>query len=274
MSLAIRWGLDSSNVSTNNSPSKAGFIYFDAVTVFSQSHRGQVTKHPIALGSNITDHFIRENPSFTLSGVISPVDLSLGSYLIQDLDGNSPYNVFEPPTAVSVNSTDQSTLDKLLPDSIGQFLPDTTPVVTLDEGREDFLSIVKEGLTDIMSGVIYNDATGNFEPDIQLVELYEFDDYLLRRISNNLVITNILFKEDTNSGEGLYIDLTLERVEFAYLKRTVIPKDVSDALKKKAETKKDKGKADSTVKTEGADGTNNSDAPDDTDPLREAKANG
>lgn len=270
MSLAIRWGLDSSNVSTNNSPSKAGFIYFDAVTVFSQSHRGQVTKHPIALGGNITDHFIRENPSFTLSGVISPVDLSLGSYLIQDLDGNSPYNVFEPPTAVSVNSTDQSTLDKLLPDSIGQFLPDTTPVVTLDEGRENFLSIVKEGLTDIMSGVIYNDATGNFEPDIQLVELYEFDDYLLRRISNSLVITNILFKEDANSGEGLYIDLTLERVEFAYLKRTVIPKDVSDALKKKAETKKDKGKADSTVKTEGSDG----DAPDDTDPLREAKANG
>lgn len=266
MSIALRWGLDENGQTS----AKAGFLYFDAVTAYTQTLNGTVTKHPIALGGNITDHFIRENPRFTLSGIITGVDISTQSYLIQDLDGNSPFNVFEPLDPVSVNSTDQSVLQKLLPDSIGQFLPDTTPEVVVAEGRESYIETIKSYLADLMSGFIYNEFTGGFDPDIQLVQLFEYQDVLLRRIASNLVITSMNFKEDPNSGEALFVDLTFEQVTFAFLKRTTVPKDVVAALTKKASTKNDKGKVDSTPQT----GNDNKDSPDDTDPLREARSNG
>ncbi len=264
MSLALRWGLDANG----QTGVKAGFLYFDAVTAYTQTLNGSVTKHPIALGGSITDHFIRDNPRFTLSGIITGVDISTQSYLIQDLDGNSPYNVFEPQDPVSVNSTDQSVLQRIIPDSIGQFLSDTTPEVVVAEGREPYIETIKEYLADLMSGFVYNEMTGGFDPDIQLVQLFEYQDALVRRIASNLVITGMNFKEDPNTGEALFVDLTLEQVTFAYLKRTNVPKDVVDALKKKAATKTDKGKVDSTPQTDG------NDAPKDVDPLREARANG
>lgn len=265
MSLALRWGI------TEGNTNKAGFVFFDAVMAYTQSFKGIVTKHPISLGANITDHFIRDNPVFTLSGVITGVDIGTQNFLIQDLEGNSPYNVFEAPNPVNVKSTDQSTLQKLIPDSVGQFLADTTPEVIVDTGRESYLELIKYYMIEIMSGVIFNDKTFNFDPDIQLVELYDYQGTLLKSISNNLVITSMNFKEDVNSGEALYVDITLERVTFAFLKKTVVPKDVVDKLKKKAASKTDKGKVDSTKQKD--DGTSK-DAPDDTDPLRQAKDNG
>lgn len=262
MSLALRWGLDENGQNSL----KAGFIYFDVVTAYTQTLTGNVTKHPIATGGSITDHFIRENPRFTLSAVITGVNIDTQTYLIEDLQGNTPYNVYEPIDPVSVNSTDQSVLQKIIPDSIGQFLSDTTPEVVVAEGRESDIETLKAAFYDLMSGFIYNENTGGFDPNIQLVELFEYQNILLKRIANNLVITNITFKEDANSGEGLFVDLTLEQVTFAFLKKTVVPKDVVDALKKKTATKSDKGKVDSTPQTEGPK--------EDVDPLREARANG
>lgn len=258
MSLAIKWGVDN----TQNQ----GFIFFDAVVSYVRNNKGQVTKHPISLGSSITDHFLKDNQTITLSAVISGADISTNTYLIQDLDANAPFNSFEPVTAVSVNSTDQSVLKKFIPDSIGQFLSDSTPEVVMDSAREDLLEQVREGLEQLNSGVIYNDKTGQFDPNIQIVQLYEYDGTLLRKVINNLVVTNLTFKEDANSGYALYFDMSLEQVTFAFLKKTTIPKDITDSLKKKAEKKDTKGKVDSTPDA----GT----PPKDTDPLRQAKENG
>ena len=114
MSLAISWG--------DSSIQDGGLIYCDAVTSYTQNYSGQVSKHPIDSGGLVTDHYIKSNPIFTIGAVITGVDISTGTYLIQDLDGNSPYNSNQAPNAVSVNSTDQSVLKKFIPDSIGQFL--------------------------------------------------------------------------------------------------------------------------------------------------------
>lgn len=255
MSLCLKWG-DSNT---------GGMVFFDATISMNRSNKGQVTKHPIALGSFIVDHYIVENKVINLSAVISGADISTNTYLIQDLDGNSPYNSFEPPTAVSVNSTDQSVLKKFIPDSIGQFLSDSTPEVVLDSAREDLLEQIRSAMEGLMSGVIYNDKTGQFDPNIQIVELYEYDGTLLRKITNNLVITDLNFKEDVNTGYALYFDMKLEQVTFAFLKKAVIPKDITDSLKKKAAPKSTKGKADSTPDA----GT----APKDVDPLRQAREN-
>src|SRR6185369_15283839 len=105
MSLAIKW--DDAN--------GGGFIFMDAVTAYSQDHSGKVTQHPIDTGGSITDHFIKSNARYKIGAVISGLDISTGSYLIQDNQGNSPYNTNFPPNQVSVNSTDRSVLKRFIP---------------------------------------------------------------------------------------------------------------------------------------------------------------
>ncbi len=261
MSLAISWG--------DSSVENGGFIYCDAITSYTQNYNGQVTKHPIDAGGNVTDHYIKSNPIFTIGAVITGVDISTGTYLIQDLDGNTPYNSSPAPSAVSVNSTDQSVLRKFIPDSIGQFLSDSTPDVVVDSRRADLIEQIRQALIDLTSGVIFNEKTGQFDPSIQLVRLFEYDNRLLRKVINNLVMTKITFKEDPSTGYGLYCDITFEQVTFAFLKKTVIPKDVQNSLKKKASSKASKGKQDSTAQDIGS-----GDSPKDTDPLRQARENG
>lgn len=264
MSLAIRWG--------NASIQEGGFIYLDAVTSYTQNYSGQITKHPIDSGGNVTDHYIRANPIFTIGAVITGVDISEGTFLIRDDKGNSPYNSNEGPKPVSVNSTDQSVLKKFIPDSIGQFLSDSTPEVIVDSRRTDLLEQIRQALIDLTNTITFNEKTNQFDPTIQLVQLFEYDKTILRKFINNLVITKISFKEDPSTGYGLYCDITFEQVTFAFLKKTDIPKDVQDSLKKKASGKNSKGKQDSTPKTLGDAG--NKDNPKDTSPLREARSNG
>lgn len=258
MSLAVSWG--------DSSVQDGGFIYCDAVSAYTQNYSGQVTRHPIDSGGSVTDHYIRDNPKFTIGAVITGVDISTGTYLIQDLDGNSPYNSNEAPNAVSVNSTDQSVLKKFIPDSIGQFLSDDQPEVTVDSRRTDLIEQIRQALIDLTAGVIFNEKTGQFDPSIQLIRLFEYDNISLRKVINNLVMTKITFKEDANTGYALYCDITFEQVTFAFLKKTTIPKDVQNALKKKASSKASKGKQDSTPDA----GT----PPKDVDPLRQARENG
>lgn len=258
MSLALWWGEENSD--------DGGFIYFDAVTAYSQAYRGAVTKHPVDGGSSITDHFIRENPVMTLSAVITGVDISTGTYLIQDLDGNSPFNTRQAPNAVSVGSTDQSVLQKFIPDSIGQFLADNEPEITVDGVRNDLIEQVRELLINLMSGVKFNENTAQFDSNVQLVKLYEFDNNIIKKIINNLVVTAIEFREDPDSGYALFCDITLEQVTFVPLKKVEIPKRTKPVVKKKAASKATKGKADCTP--QDVDGAQSGKPKADLDPRR------
>lgn len=265
MSLALRWG--------DEAGAPAGFIYLDAVTLYTQSYKGRVTNHPVDGGSNISDHFFRDNPVFKITAVITGVDISNEPSVVVDSRGHAPFNSQLQPTAVSVNSTDQSVLSKFIPDSIGQFLPSSTPEVIVDDPRDDVMVWVQPFLTDLMSGKVFNPSTGEYDPKIQLVSLYEYDRITLRTVVNNLVMTNISFREDANTGYGLYCDINFEQVTFVPLKKTTIPKDVQDSLKKKSSSKASKGKQDS--QPQDVDGANaGSNAPKDTDPLRQARTNG
>lgn len=237
MSLALRW--DDEN--------GGGFIYLDAVTSYTQDYSGKTSQHPIDSGGNVTDHFYKSNPRFKIGAVISGVDISTGTYLIQDLEGNAPFNSGFAPNPVSVNSTDQSVLQKFLPDSIGQFLPDDTPEVVVDSARTDLLEQIREAIISLTSGEIFNQTTGQFNPNIQLIDLYEYDGVKLTRVVNRLVMTNVTFRETPDTGYALYCDFSFEQVTFASLKKAVIPQDVQNALKKKASPKNSKGKQDSKV---------------------------
>lgn len=240
MTLAISWG--------ESNTEEGGLLYMDAVTTYTQTYNGTVTKHPVDGGFNITDAYIQDNPVFTLSCVFSPVDISTSSVNIQDLEGNFAFNTQPAPNPVSVNSTDLSVLTNFIPDSIGQFLPDNAPDVQMDGIRTDLTDQIRETLNNLRSGVKFNEQTNQFDSNVQIVRLFEFQSTLLRRIVNNLVITNITYNEDASTGLALYCNITFEQVSFVFLKKTQIPQDVAQPLKKKASSKKSLGKCDSTVK--------------------------
>ena len=244
MSLAIKWG-DLSKPETDS-----GLLFFDAVTSFTQSYKGAVTKHPIDKGGNITDHFINENPTFQVSAIFTGVGVGTSLWLITDDESNLANNSFLPPSEVSVNSTDASTLTKFLPDSIGQFLPDRTPSVTMDTSRENILEKIRLDLKNLSNGIKWNEKTNHFDPEIKLITLYEMDKKSGRLVRPliDLVVTSLSFREDANTGYGLYADISFEQVTFVELVKTAIPKRPKPAVVKKAAPKVDKGTCDSTPK--------------------------
>ena len=259
MTLAIKWGDQTSDVS--------GMIYFDAVTLYNRSYTGQVTKHPIDLGGNITDHFIRENPRFTLSGVISSVDIDTQMWVLPALyEEGTVVNQRPYVQPVQVQSSNLSMISNMLPASISQFVGAAKPEVTLDVARQEDREAIRDLLTSLIDGVRINDETGQFDPYIHIIQLLEFDGLNLRRSTDNLVITSIAYNESPDSGEALYVDLQIEQVTFAYLKKTEIPQDVQASLQKKAASKSTKSKADSKATDVGE--ANGSNPGPDVDPLR------
>lgn len=247
MAFALGWQPDELNA--------GGLLFFDAVTNWNRSFTGQVTKHPVDAGGNVTDHYINNNPVFTMSAVISGTDLSISTIALQNENGDIPYNARPAPTEVLVSSDDQSLLMKFVPNVIGQFLPDTLPQVVMDDIRGDTTEEIQDILVNLQSGEGFNQITGQFETLIRPVVLYETDGFLtlVRKLpvddTTFLVITSINFREDTETGFALYADITYERVRFANLKKVQIPPDVVQAaLRKKVTGKKSLGRCDSTQK--------------------------
>ncbi len=280
-----------------------GLLYMDAVVNWNRSFTGSVTKHPVDSGGNITDHYINNNPIFTMSAVMSGSDLSMIPSILMNEIGDSPSNARTPPSEVQVTSTDASTLMKYLPNVIGQFLPDKMPDVVMDgvsnpqdEGVEAGItegdntqppvvdesrslgSTYVEGIQDLLvslqSGEGYNQITGQWETLIRTVNLYETDNNLtlVRKLPANdnsfLIITAVNFREDTETGFALFADITFEQVRFANIKKVSLPPELVQApVKKKVATKKSLGKCDSTTKDAGGSSTV-SKGLNDVDPLR------
>lgn len=266
MTFAIRWG------SLDDSGEDSNFIYFDAITSSTQSFRGQVTKHPVDNGGNITDHYIRENPIFQFTGIITGTDISSSSFLIKDEQGKGAYNAKQEPFSISV-SNGGSNLLQYLPASISQFfskqesniLIDTTPRTDLT-----YEVAVRNMIVKLVKGVSYNSQTQKLENRIQLVDLYEFDDTNLRRITNNLVITSFSVNETPESGDALMVDITLEQVEFVTLKKEALPENVKKEIEIQAAAEKSKGKQDSTTKDVASGGSESSSDVGAGEPLTDA----
>lgn len=258
MSFAISWEPSEVNA--------GGFLYFDAILNWNRNFTGSVTKHAIDGGGNITDFYISNNPTFTLSAVISAEDISTTSALLADVDGNEPSNTAMPPEVVIVGSTDQSLLMKYIPNVVGQLLPDTLPDVIMDDFKGDSvfgasLEDIQDILINLQSGEGYNQITGQFEAVIRQVTLYETDGFLTlaKKLpadeTKALVITSLNFREDQDSGYALYCDMSFELVRFANLKKVALPPDLVQAsVKKKVATKKSLGKCDSTTKDTATSG--------------------
>jgi len=253
MTLAIKWGDGITGVS-------GGFIYFDAITSLNESHTGTVTSHPISTGSKLSDHFVRDNSKLSLSGVISAVDIS--NVNLSQMEGEKPYNQDgTPPFEVSVTSTDQSLLQRFIPDVFGQFLPDREPDILMDineavSGDEALWdSNIKFFLSRLFEDSVleYSPQTANLESQVVVnaVEIWEISESgavnpLFPSPGRILLATGVTFKEDMSTGGGLHCDMTFEEVTVSSLIRQPLDKKVSESLSKASAKEKKLGKKDST----------------------------
>lgn len=234
MSLAIKWGFD-----TGYEPTQ-GFIYFDAVTSLRESLTGTLSKFPIDGGGIISDHFTADNPTWSFSGIISGVDISYHARVVLDDIGNESLNSTEPPEAVKVNSKNSALL-KFVPDVVGQFFKPSKPEIVMAAQSADTILTIKQTL---------RDGFKNPTP----VTLFEYDLGNLRKNPiTNLIMTNIEFNEDADSGDALYCDITLEQATFTKTNQTQIPEGISKALVSEniadaAAATSNKGTQDSTAK--------------------------
>ena len=90
-----------------------------------------------------------------------------------------------------------------------------------------FQVLVKDLLKGILRGIKYDPKKDRIVSNIQTVDLYEFDGTNIRDIISNLVITNFRISEDTDTGDALFLDLTLEQVTFPILERAQLFQVVS-----------------------------------------------
>lgn len=238
MSLAIKWGDDDSD--------QAAFIYFDAVQSYQTEYKGKVTEHPIDGGATVADHFVKVNPRFMFSGVVTGADLAVGNQNIEDEEGNRPINTHAAPEAVSVDAS-SSKFNSLLPGSVTQFFSPQTPEIEFDVFgvAPDTVESVKDAMAQLISGEKFNEISGTFINNMQLVKLYEYQGTVIRNIIEDLVMIGLSFREDADSGDGLYASITFEQVRFAEGKTASLPDDVVDGLKSKAAALVNKGKQDS-----------------------------
>lgn len=225
-------------------------IWLDAVIQWDKSYSASVTKHRVEQGGKISDHASEENPTFSISGVVSGVDFGATKPVISEEDAaaygiGSEVNV-EQIDHVIISTTAQSTLVKLLPDSLRQFLTsDTPPSVIMQQERlidSDILITVERILIELNRGVkkIVNKRTVTQK---ELVTILEFDQN--GKIVNDhkdCFLTSVSFSENADSGYALYPNLTFEQIRFVPLISTTIPTNVAPSVKNARVDKADKGK--------------------------------
>jgi hypothetical protein len=218
-----------------------GFIYFDAVTQYTPSYSGKLTSHPIGSGGVISDHFIRDNPTYQFSGIISAADISVGTGLIIDDSNNRPMNYRGDIPAVNIKGNNRS-LISLVPQTISQFFVDAqSSVISSVDSRENILKQVRTVLESLFK-----------EDGITLVKLFNYQNLKTKPdIISDLVVVNLSFDENPDTGQALYVNISLEKPTFTTLQSRKLTSSelsqlksatVAPEIKTKAAEKIDAGK--------------------------------
>jgi hypothetical protein len=229
--------------------SDEGFwIYFDAVSTYTKNIRGQVTKNPTArAGKVVTDHFVKENPTFGFTGIISYVDIYNAQFLVLDGDLSSPNNArLSEISPVRIQDSSNKLLN-FLPESISQFLPLSNSSITMDQIGNNYKDYVTTCLERLMSGEYVDPKTQRTQTKIRTIRLYEFIGLELDKIIDDLCLVGINIAESPDTGNALICDLQFEQVKFVKLRTAALSPDVVKAMKPKAAPKAKKGSVDSTV---------------------------
>jgi len=236
MSLALQFGDGSS------SEEMSALYYINVVQNYVKDTKGTLSKHPLDSGVRIGDHFTADNMTFQIKGVITSADITFAAYTTSfSATGQNNLQQTSPPMAIQIEDG-ESSLNKVLPDAIGQFLSPLEPTI-IGETTEvvEYGISFSEFIEKMILEVIYNRETGVFRNSIVPVTLYEMEgnNYFKKAPYTNLVVTSFRVTETPDTGNGCHFDMTLEQTRAVELVRGEYPVDVGEETE-------DKGKADST----------------------------
>lgn len=266
MSLVLQFG-------NNGGPEEISAVYYiNVVENYTKNVSGKLSKHPLDSGVSFSDHYISENMTFNIRGVITSADITYAAYTTSFAAvGMNNIEWAEPPVAVTVDDG-KTLLNKFLPDVIGQFLSPLEPEVIGDETEvaesgPSFSEFIEKMILD----VIYNPTTRTYRTSIVPVSLYEMGGGQYSKAPyTNLVVTDFKVNETPDTGNGCHFDMTLEQARLVELRKEELPQDVADEIKRQSAPPSNKGKGDSTEKPvpeeEGAD---NQEAPSRVSKLKQ-----
>lgn len=191
-------------------------IWFDAVTSYDQTYSATVTKHPIATGGYVSDHTTTDNVVLQINAVLSDADFNLQRSLIE-VKSASGIDVardkqFTNNTQVvyPVTISEKTTINKLLPEVVAQFTKDTIPdayvtpqnkVKTALAVKLDMINMWKTREEFQILDIIDNTVVEQFSP---------------------CIFTNLTFREDESTGDGVFPSMTIEQVVFTDLKEVAV----------------------------------------------------
>lgn len=264
MAIAIQFG------DSNDNSSVSGVIYIDAVVRYEKRMGGKTAQHPIEAGASIVDHYISNNMALRLQGVVSSVDFSPIPSLVF-LENESPLNFNPPPQEVSVGGLG-SGLYSLLPDVVSQFLGNSQSEVSVDTfERESRKGEIEALMEDILHGLYFNEERRKWENRMTPVTLYEMGigSFEPETIIEDLVITQFVSTEDVESGDALFFDMTLEKIQFVTLEEAEAPNpprgskaERTTSEKKETSPNFDSGQvSEQPISTTGMGGTRRAGAP-------------
>lgn len=226
-------------------------LWFDAITQYDVTYTATVTKHPIATGGVVSDHTTTDNVVLNISGVLSDADFNLsrpanlGSLPTFEFDTGQHVPVDEnglyKPTAkqytnnsavaLPVKITDKSSINKILPEVVAQFTKDSIPTaVVTPQNKTKTAKAVQRELINMWEN----------REEFQVLDLLE--DFVIDSFGP-CVFTNLSFKEDENTGLGLFPTMTIEQVVFTDLQEVAVTVKTSNKGRKTGTVKKPTGAA-------------------------------
>jgi hypothetical protein len=201
-------------------------IWFDAITQYDTTYSASVTKHPVSSGGYVSDHTTIDNVILNISGIFSDADFNISRQLIEvkGADGkaiskNKQYTN-NTQTVYPVAITETSSINRILPEVVAQFTKDSIPTtfVTPQEKAKTALA-VKLNLIDMW----------RTREEFQVLDI--IDNSVVEEFSP-CVFTNITFREDESTGEGVFPQMTIEQVTFTDLQEISVKVKTSNKGRK------------------------------------------
>lgn len=204
MALALLFGDDDS------------VMYLDAVTNFSKRRSSSISNHPIDKSSFITDHVSKDNPVFSIRGIVSSADFNTTFTrpveLIEGGENNPPIDTEYNQPINGAEISDSSSILDYLPGSVQQLLGSgSSPEVSVD----------------VFQGFSHQIARARIEQAWDKSELITILDYdydittgrsVSVRIHKDCLIDNYQDVEDVDTGDSLVFNITFKKIRFAFIK--------------------------------------------------------
>ena len=191
-------------------------IWFDAISAYDTTYSSTVTKHPVASGGFVSDHTTKDNVILQISGVLSDADFNLSRQLIEvkavdgtDISRNKQFTN-NTITAKRVDIKETTSINKLLPEVVAQFTKDSIPQVTVHPQEKAKTALaVKAAMIDMWRK----------REEFQVLDI--IDNSVVEQFSP-CIFTNLAFKEDDTTGDGVFPTMTIEEVVFTDLQEITV----------------------------------------------------